>query len=338
MAQRQTLAHFETFARLHRAHNSDLSQIVKFCARLSPDADPGEAWWRGKLGQDDAYVLIATECQLIVGIAAIEHAPSAPEARVVFLCVAPDARGRGVGQLLLSTLVGRARSEGAAQIRAFEGGQQGVAIALRRAGFSELGGGTWCFGLWNAHAATGFSDMLIPEHEPVAPDQAAAQSLLMAMGTLDNSMLLTHQARRVIEHELRSDVSKAPGAGELALAAARRRYFVRLDTDLAESTRLQCLPDVSVRIGAENDRITPERVLGHISRAQLCLLRLVVQRLSGSTPVWYLVNGFDGYLFRLHDVTRANDPGDPLVITASELRLILGRLTPQDHLSVAKLL
>ena len=186
MALRRALAHYQTFARLHVASAADGPEIGNFLQRAPSERGLDQEWWRWALAGEGCSVLVATECQLVVGIGVIEHAPSAPEAELAYLCVLPDARGRGIGQLLLQTLVGRGRSEGAAIVRAWENGEPRLAAALLRCGFTQLGGGAWCFGLWEAHVAQGYGSMAVPDHPPVAPREAAALSLLLMMGALDN--------------------------------------------------------------------------------------------------------------------------------------------------------
>jgi hypothetical protein len=66
------------------------------------------------------------------------------------------------------------------------------------------------------------------------------------------------------------------------------------------------------------------------------MLRLKVPRLTGDGPRWYIVDGFDGYLFRVHDVTAVDDPNDPSVITVSELRVLIGACAGEDQLVVGK--
>ncbi|MDF2799232.1 MAG: Acetyltransferase domain [Devosia sp.] len=334
MALRRALAHYQTFARLHVASAADGPEIDNFLQRAPSERGLDQEWWRRALAGEGCSVLVATECQLVVGIGVIEHASSAPEAELAYLCVLPDARGRGIGQLLLQTLVGRARSEGAAIVRAWGNGEPRLAGALLRCGFTQTGGGAWCFGLWDAHVAQSYGSMAVPDHSPVAPREGAAQSLLLMMAALDKTMLLTHRARQVLRHELGKD-QDSTGAAQLALAAARRGYCVWLDRELAES-----LAGESEAVGSivgEVEPLSPERILGHLSRGHLCLLHLLVPRLSGPAPTWYIVDGFDGYLFRVHDVTRVDDRQHPLAITACELRAMLRGLSAEDHLIMGRL-
>jgi len=147
-------------------------------------------------------------------------------------------------------------------------------------------------------------------------------------------MLLTRRARQVLRHELGED-QDARGAAQLALSAARRDYCVWLDRELAES--LAGESEAAGSIVGEVEPLSPARILGHLSRGHLCLLRLVVPRLSGPSPTWYIVDGFDGYLFRVHDVTGADDRQHPPTITACELRAMLRGLSAEDHLIMGRL-
>jgi ribosomal protein S18 acetylase RimI-like enzyme len=335
MSMRHAFAHYLTFARLHAAVPADLIGIKHFSERLPEDARMSDEWWRAEIRRPDCHVLVATECNVVVGVGIIEHLPRAPEATITYLCVSPDARRRGVAQLLADTLVGRGRSEGAAIVRAADHGQIGLSALYDRSGFKCFGGGLWCFGLWDDHVSHSYSGLRVPQNMPVTQDDAAAQSLLLAMGSIDASMLLTPRARQVISHEV-EDGGQDADAKSLAIAAAKRGFTVWMDAGIAYDVRMRLEPSRREAIIEDASGLTPERILGHLSRSHLCLLRLALPRLSGDKPTWYIVDGFDGYLFRVHDVTTIDDPGDPMVATAAELRLAMGQLAASDHLMVGR--
>lgn len=327
MALRSSMAHFQTFARLRTASTTDLPSIRQFRDRLTPELGLDDSWWATAVSRNGSYVLFATECQLVVGIGVLEHSPSAPEARIAYLCVTPDARGRGIGQLLLQTLVGRARSEGAAIVRAQDLGQVGLAKAMLRCGFAISAENDWSLGLWDGHAAGSYGALSIPDHAPVSVAEAPAQALLLAMGALDQSLLITQRARHVLQHEIGTNAN----ALHLARSAAERGYFVWLD-HLPQPVAAIDNPYACEHIISEESPVTPERVLGHLSRGHLCLVRLTIERLSNQRR-WYIIDGFDGYLFRLHDVVSPSDRHAPEAITSAELRGMLDAL-PADNLLI----
>lgn len=116
----------------------------------------------------------------------------------------------------------------------------------------------------------------------------------------------------MIRHEVENGRQDAD-AMSLALVAARRGFTAWVDADIADEVRTRLEPSHREAIIENATGLTPESVLGHLSRSQLCLLRLTLPHLSGDKPTWYIVDGFDGYLFRMHDVTTIDDPGDPMV-------------------------
>jgi ribosomal protein S18 acetylase RimI-like enzyme len=55
---------------------------------------------------------------MVVGAVILRHAGQGSSARLGWLAVVPDARGRGVGQLLLSNAIEAALANGAVELRA----------------------------------------------------------------------------------------------------------------------------------------------------------------------------------------------------------------------------
>ncbi|HEX4456120.1 MAG TPA: GNAT family N-acetyltransferase [Kofleriaceae bacterium] len=92
-----------------------------------------EARWRSRLA-DVAYNTLAVDGGIAVGmVSAVDGDP----VELISLWVAPDARGRGVGDLLVRTVLGYA---GARPTRLNVYPDNAPAIALyRRHGFAELG-------------------------------------------------------------------------------------------------------------------------------------------------------------------------------------------------------
>lgn len=332
MSSHSPLAHLSTFARLHRAGPDDLPQLQAMGERLAGKVAVPD--WAATLDEEGSYILVATECGQVVGAGVLRHGYSAAAAQLAWLFVNAAARGRGIGQLLVETLIGRARSEGGAVLEApVPSGAVGLDAFYLRSGLVQLGEGHWTFGLWNGLQAQSYCDFAIPLHQPVAETEAGLQALLMAMGTLDVTMLLTPRALQVLAHEVRMDDQQLPKTGRMALAAARRRYVVRIGSVLSKVVHDRTTPDIGERIIAETLPTTPEMLVGQLARQHLCLLRLAFERLEGPAR-WYLVTGFDGFLFRLHDVTAP----EPMVVTAGEIRVALHGMAPQDGLILAKVL
>ncbi|KKB75822.1 hypothetical protein VW35_18810 [Devosia soli] len=333
----------QTFARLRRAQIDDIEELVGLSRHFTGTVPDWQGLigdqpdWQGLIGDPGAYVLVATECQLVVGAALLCHAPMAAEARLAWLIVAPDARGRGVGQLLIDMAIGQARSQGAALVEGHEPiGAHGLAQLYLHFGFAGVGEGRWVFGLWNGHQARSYCDIEVPQQPAARQADALSQTLLSALGALDAGMLLTPRARQVLAHELATG-----GAGSetcrMAMAASRRRFFVHLAPSLASSLRRRIGPDLGEWIVADDDALTPEKLIGHLSRHHLPMLRLTVPR-HGRGKRWLMITGFDGFLFRLHDVTEVQNPELPLAVTAAELREAMADLKGSEHLLLAKVL
>lgn len=338
MDHQSSLEHFQTYARLHRGDASELEAIQAFCKRAPLSLDDRPRDWKQTLVRDDTYILVATECHLIVGVGVLRHVAGSPEASLDGLFLGSKIGTRGVDQLIVHTLVGRARSEGAAVLHVQNIGKPNtIDWVLIQAGFTEQSAGLWTFGLWNGHTSRSYSDIVIPEHEPVSLDESLAQSLLIAMGALDNSMLLTARARQVLSHEVAGDAKELTVAVAIGLAAARRGYFVRLQASVAETALGQGMPDVAERISSDPQTATPESVLGHLSRGRICMLHADLPRFHDA-PHWYLITGFDGFLFSLHDVACRANSLQPMAVTTFELREALSNSGSVDFVVLGKVL
>ncbi len=123
---------------LHPATPDDIDDLVALNglvqdlhAELSPqifrrDWNPAElsSFWRGKVSEPDARVLIARTATDIIGyiwmeLQARDADPLRHERRRVYvhhICVSPEWRGRGVGTRLLSAADGFARDTGASSV------------------------------------------------------------------------------------------------------------------------------------------------------------------------------------------------------------------------------
>lgn len=135
MSMPMRLMHFRTFARLCEAnwsHVRDLDMLAGKCAGsagLRPD-------WAALVRSSETLVLVASECQLMVGALAVSHRPGEEAAHLDWLGVAPDARGRGVGSLLLATAIDLMRRGGALRLLApCPAGNDGLAALLADMGW-----------------------------------------------------------------------------------------------------------------------------------------------------------------------------------------------------------
>jgi len=142
MGATATMQHWQTFARLHDAQPDDIPALTALACRL-PAAANGE-WpvWATLIQAADANVLVATECHLVVGAALTWHHKGAQLARLAWLGVAADARGRGVGQLLLETSIARAAVTGATSVGTrLPADADALHALLNEAGFAAAKGG-----------------------------------------------------------------------------------------------------------------------------------------------------------------------------------------------------
>lgn len=335
MSQAHSLKPYDTFARLRWANRADAEALsaLSGSARGGDFAIENPDQWQQVLDTANLRVLVAVECQILVGACIMRHHPSAALARLSWLAVTPAARGRGIGRLLLETTIDNARAEGAATLQTDTPDSGSVAEHLfATAGFATNMHKTGLsISLWNDHRALSYCDIPLPEHPPVSAAMAPAVALLTAMGALDRTLLMTHRAEKVLAFEI------GEGGDELAnmvLAAVRRGYFVHLDAPMDMPERL--VPDYAERIVTDDGPLNPERLVGHLSRGHLAVLYLQFPRLNADAPCWYLVNGFDGYLFRIANVSA---PANPIeAVTASEMRVAIQTSSRGKGFILAKVL
>lgn len=333
------LAHFENFARLHRATHADLPSLDAFSGGLPKDMSKGNLDWRRWVSDRYAYILMAQECQIVVGVCVVCHKPSEPLANLSWIGVQSAARGRGLGSMMLGNAIGHVQSEGAAKM-VTEGVDEasGLRALLLDNGF-VADGGIFSLSLWNDRQAPSYGEFSIPPHKPTNGCDASVCGLLLAMGTLDGSILLTARADKELQKEVDRDSADEGEVMALVRAAVRRRFSVVI---LGAGPTAQTSLDYASaeRIRFDEEPITPERLVGHLSRLHLPLVRVHFSRLArGSTPRWYLVTGFDGYLFRLVDVaTQEAGETTSVAVTAHEMRQALGVARGTIGLTVARVI
>lgn len=112
-----------------------------FCSTLAEEEQQPEAFWRGRLLDGGTTLLAMPDGgEQAVGIAVITPADDTATGCLVGVWVDPSARGRGVGDALLSTASGHARTSGLRRLVLDVGDRNDRAIALYdRHGFRATG-------------------------------------------------------------------------------------------------------------------------------------------------------------------------------------------------------
>lgn len=110
--------HYTTFARLHRAGPGEAADLRKFAAGF--DHDPLGADWASALNDESYVVFLALEGATIAGAIAGYCDPARVTAELGWIGVAPSARRRGIGRLLLEHLSDALRARGAVDIELHE--------------------------------------------------------------------------------------------------------------------------------------------------------------------------------------------------------------------------
>jgi GNAT superfamily N-acetyltransferase len=110
-----------------------------FGAFLAEEEAQPEAWWIDRVTPTPTNIrFVAEEAGAWLGTCGLGVKEGEPE--VWGMWVAPEGRGRGVGQLLLRAAEERARAQGATTLTLWVNLEQSAAHALyRRAGFADEG-------------------------------------------------------------------------------------------------------------------------------------------------------------------------------------------------------
>src|SRR3978361_478159 len=108
MPQRLPIRHLRTFPRLHIASLADTEALAALERHAAP-ATTSRLDWTRLIVSRAVTITIAREGECLVGAAVVLHRPHSATARLLWLGVCPSGRGRGVGTLLLGTLVSAAR-------------------------------------------------------------------------------------------------------------------------------------------------------------------------------------------------------------------------------------
>ncbi len=100
---------------LREARWFDVPALADLDAELFPhDAWPETTWWAELAARPRREYVVLAGPQAVVGYAGLDHGGEVAD--VMTLAVAPAARGRGWGRVLLDELERRARSRGAASV------------------------------------------------------------------------------------------------------------------------------------------------------------------------------------------------------------------------------
>ncbi|NUR86523.1 MAG: GNAT family N-acetyltransferase [Nonomuraea sp.] len=112
-----------------------------FGSRLEDWADAGEERWRDRLSMPGSHNLVARLDDAPVGMASGIPGQSPQVAELISMWVSPEARGRGVGDVLIEEVTGWAAGRGARVLELAVVKGNGAAIGLyRRHGFEDIGG------------------------------------------------------------------------------------------------------------------------------------------------------------------------------------------------------
>jgi ribosomal protein S18 acetylase RimI-like enzyme len=137
-----SMTRLETFARLHDGRPGDVHALWGLSERLPGGLGGEHPIWQTLLQAEDAHVLVATECQLLVGAVVTWHHKGADVARLAWLGVDASARHRGIGRLLLETSIARAEIVGAGEVVAHvPAGAVDLQGLLAKSGFVSVKGG-----------------------------------------------------------------------------------------------------------------------------------------------------------------------------------------------------
>ncbi|RYG56397.1 MAG: N-acetyltransferase [Alphaproteobacteria bacterium] len=135
-----SMTRLETFARLHEGRPGDAHALWGLSERLPGGLGGEHPIWQTLLQAEDAHVLVATECQLLVGAIVTWHHKGAELARLAWLGVDASARHRGIGRLLLETGIARAEIASAVVAHVPVGAADLQAL-LGKSGFVSVKGG-----------------------------------------------------------------------------------------------------------------------------------------------------------------------------------------------------
>jgi [ribosomal protein S18]-alanine N-acetyltransferase len=130
-------------ARLRAMAPADLADVLTLERKLFPDDPWSPEMFADELGQPAdtrMYLVASADDHPLAGYAGMMFVLGGTQADVLTIAVHPDCWGRGIGSLLLGTLIDEARHRACAEVflevRADNDRAQGL---YRRRGFTEIG-------------------------------------------------------------------------------------------------------------------------------------------------------------------------------------------------------
>lgn len=130
-------------AQLRAMTPDDLQDVLALEHELFPDDPWSPEMFAGELGQPVGtrmYLVASEEKHPLAGYAGMMFVPGGTQADVLTIAVHPDCWGRGIGSLLLGTLIDEARRRGCdevfLEVRADNDRAHGL---YQRRGFTEIG-------------------------------------------------------------------------------------------------------------------------------------------------------------------------------------------------------
>ncbi|MBO0838282.1 MAG: ribosomal protein S18-alanine N-acetyltransferase [Actinobacteria bacterium] len=130
-------------ARLRAMTPADLPDVLALEHELFPDDPWSPEMFAGELEQpaeSRTYLVASEEACPLAGYAGMMFVPGGTQADVLTIAVRPDRWGRGIGSLLLGTLIDEARRRGCGEVFLEVRADNDRAHDLyRRRGFTEIG-------------------------------------------------------------------------------------------------------------------------------------------------------------------------------------------------------
>lgn len=123
---------------MREAHWTDVPALAALEVDLfADDAWTEQTWWAELAGRPRRDYVVLADGEEVLGYAGLDHGGDVAD--VMTVAVAPRARGRGLGRLLLETLERRAVERGASHVMLEVRADNAAAIGLyERAGYALL--------------------------------------------------------------------------------------------------------------------------------------------------------------------------------------------------------
>ncbi len=325
--------------RVRRAEVADLERLVALEEACFDTDRLSRRSYRSLLAGTSAMVVVAEQDDALVGAAVLLFNRTTSIARLYSLAVAPAARGRGIGRMLLRNLETAALDRAIAVMRLEHRIDNGPARALYESeGFSAVSrlpryyaDGATALRLERSLWTTTFHTNHRFRHYGQTLDfTCGPAALMMAMGALTPALHLDRNLEIRLWREATSVfmTSGHGGCGPFGLAlAAHHRGFeatvyapargpMLLDgvrhpdkkkvIALVEEDFLRELQGTPVVIRRED--LTADALIRHLHRGDVPIVLISLYRLHGEKgPHWITVTGYDGHVFRILDPMSPSD-------------------------------